>query len=86
MKTKQQDELVTQTESQRDCGQARPEDFHISTPDDIANRETPFGGQRGESRKEYTKLLAESVSKKGKSKPTGYGLQKDRMLVPQGKR
>jgi hypothetical protein len=77
--TNEQDQLITQTESQRDPGKADPADFTISTEN---NDDVPGHGQRGRSAKEFNQLLAIRASKAGKSHPTGHGLQRDRNAQP----
>jgi hypothetical protein len=75
MDSPHQDQLFEQSESQRDPGKARPEDFTISTENNAA---VPGNGQRGDTAKEFNQLLAIRASKAGKSKPTGHGLQRNR--------
>jgi hypothetical protein len=74
MKSPQQDQVIQLTNAQQNPYLARPEDFPVSEPDEIANLPVPFHGQCGDSTREYDQLLAVRASKAGKSKPTGRGL------------
>jgi hypothetical protein len=76
----EQDKLIIQTESQRDPGRARPEDFQVSVEN---NAVVPGHGQRGDTAQEFTRLLAIRASKAGKSHPTGHGLQRDGNSQPE---
>jgi hypothetical protein len=73
MNSPEQDKKIDQTDNQRDPYRARPEDFPVSEPNEIAARTQPFHGQCGDSTREYNKLLAIRGSKAGKSHPTGRG-------------
>jgi hypothetical protein len=73
MNSPQQDQVIQLTDSQQNPYLARPEDFKISEPDDIASRSVPFHGQCGDTTREYNRLLAIRESKAGKSKVTGKG-------------
>ena len=64
MNSRQQDELIEQTESQRDPGKARPEDFQVSIENNAA---VPGHVQRGDNAQEFNQLLAIRASKAGKS-------------------
>ena len=67
----EQDQVITQTEAQRNPYLCRPEDFEISTGDQIASKPRPFHGQNGDSRREYERLLAIRHAKnKGSDLPT----------------
>jgi hypothetical protein len=69
--TTEQDQKIEQTENQRDCYRARPEDFHVSEPDEITSRTQPFHGQCGDTDREYNRLLAVRQAKnKGVNLPT----------------
>jgi hypothetical protein len=70
----EQDQKIEQTENQSDCYRARPEDFQVSEPDEIASLPVPFHGQCGDTAQEYKRLLAIRASKAGKSKVTGKGV------------
>jgi hypothetical protein len=79
MNSPQQDELIEQTEAQRNPGLADPSDFKVSTGN---SAEVPGHGQRGDSVTEFKKLLAVRASKAGKSKPTNRGLSGTRNTQP----
>jgi hypothetical protein len=71
MNSPQQDQKIELTENQQDPYLARPEDFDISGPDEIASRSTPFHGQCGDTHREYDRLLAIRHAKnKGVDLPT----------------
>lgn len=71
MNSPQQDQKIELTENQQDPYVARPEDFDISEPDEIASRSTPFHGQCGDTHREYDRLLAIRHAKnKGVDLPT----------------
>jgi hypothetical protein len=74
MNSPDQDKKIEQSENQRDPYRARPEDFAVSEPDDIASLPVPFHGQCGDTTREYDRLLAVRASKAGKSKVTGQGV------------
>jgi hypothetical protein len=56
--TKEQDQKIELTPEQQNPYLARPEDFEVVAPDNIASRTQPFDGQRGDSDHEEAKLLA----------------------------
>jgi hypothetical protein len=56
--TIEQDQKIELTRQQTNPYLARPEDFTISEPDEIASRPTPFHGQCGDTQREYKRLLA----------------------------
>jgi hypothetical protein len=56
--TKEQDQKIELTPEQQNPYLARPEDFEVVAPDNIASRTQPFHGQRGDSDREEAKLLA----------------------------
>ena len=58
MNSTQQDQKIELTENQQNPYLARPEDFEVVTPDNIARRTQPFHGQRGDSNREEARLLA----------------------------
>jgi hypothetical protein len=58
MNSPQQDQKIELTENQQNPYLARPEDFTVTTPDQIARRSQPFHGQRGDSDREEATLLA----------------------------
>jgi hypothetical protein len=70
--TNEKNTLVTQTDSQRSPGMARPEDFAVNPPE--TNKDYPFHGQLGNSAKQCAGLLnvgpksrGEQNTDKGKS-------------------
>jgi hypothetical protein len=58
MNSPQQDQQIELTENQQNPYLARPEDFEVVAPDNIASRTQPFHGQRGDSNREEARLLA----------------------------
>ena len=54
MNSPQQDEVIVLTPSQENCNLASPSDFTINTTNDSG---TPGHGQRGDTQKEFKKLL-----------------------------
>jgi hypothetical protein len=58
MNNPQQDQKIELTKNQQNPYLARPEDFDISEPDEIASRSTPFHGQCGDTKREGSQLLA----------------------------
>jgi hypothetical protein len=58
MTSPQQDQKIKLTENQQNPYLARPEDFKVVAPDNIASRTQPFHGQRGDSDREEAQLLA----------------------------
>jgi hypothetical protein len=58
MNSPQQDQPIKLTKNQQNPYLARPEDFTVTTPDQIASRTQPFHGQRGDSNREEATLLA----------------------------
>lgn len=58
MNSPQQDQQIELTNNQQNPYLARPEDFTVTPPDQIARRSQPFHGQRGDSDREEAKLLA----------------------------
>jgi hypothetical protein len=66
--TNEQDQKIELTKEQSNPYLARPEDFAVTTPDQIARRTQPFHGQRGDSTREENQLLA-------KRKPMGKGVE-----------
>jgi hypothetical protein len=58
MNSPQQDQKIELTENQQNPYLARPEDFEVVAPDNIARRTQPFHGQRGDSNREEARLLA----------------------------
>lgn len=59
-------EKIEPTREQMNPYLASPHDFEVSKPDQFADRYTEFGGQCGESEREYEKLLKQA-DKRGKS-------------------
>lgn len=74
MNSPDQNKKIEQNENQRDPYRARPEDFVISEPNNIASLPVPFHGQCGNTTREYNRLLAVRASKAGKSKVTDKGV------------
>jgi hypothetical protein len=68
----ERNKMIEPTEAQFSPGLARPEDFEVSTPDQIA-RTVPGHGQRGKDKKEYNRLLQEAFAEPGKSVWQGRG-------------
>lgn len=60
----QKNELATLSPQQSNPYTARPEDFSVSGPDEFLSRYTEGGGQCGESKSEYEKLLAQGNAKR----------------------
>jgi hypothetical protein len=58
MNSPQQDQQIKLTKNQQNPYLARPEDFEVVAPDNIASRTQPFHGQRGDSDREEATLLA----------------------------
>jgi hypothetical protein len=56
--TSEQDQKIELTPEQQNPYLARPEDFEVVAPDNIASRTQPFHGQRGDSDREEAQLLA----------------------------
>jgi len=63
MNSPQQDQKIELTENQQNPYLARPEDFEVIAPDNIASRKQPFHGQRGDSNREEARLLAKRKAK-----------------------
>ena len=62
--------LFKQTDAQRSPGLARPEDFAVNPPD--TNKDYPFHGQRGDSKRECDALLKVRETGRPKSGETNY--------------
>lgn len=56
---KEQSRKIELTQNQQNPYLARPEDFVVSNPNAPAEMEVPAHGQRGDSKREEAKLLAE---------------------------
>jgi len=57
----EKDQLFEQTQQQRNPYLARPEDFVVSKPSEIHDRDLPFDGHRGDSDREYRELLRQGA-------------------------
>lgn len=73
---KEQNQLIQQTEQQRNPGLAKPEDWTVTTASEAAKRQLPGDGHCGKDEAEYYKLL-EQANQGSNSSPLGGG-HKDR--------
>jgi hypothetical protein len=60
----QKNKLATLSPQQSNPYTAKPEDFEVSHPDEFLDRYTEGGGQCGETKAEYERLIAQGNAKR----------------------
>lgn len=68
-KNKEQNRVIEQSEAQRNPYIARGNDFTVTTASEGLSKTLPATGQRGDSEKEYARLLEEGSQRTGKGQP-----------------
>ena len=72
-KNKEQNELIEQTEGQRNSYILRGQDFEVSGPNAPAEMSLPGHGQCGDTQVEYDRLIKEGSATANASSITGKG-------------